>query len=313
MYNLNGDIVLDNFHKIINGICIKNNIETKFVSKDWVIILKKDNKIRFITGCKFPLNDHALGEVIDDKYALYDVLKYFNIPVCEHHILYSDDNKNKYALDANNKKLVYDYFEKYKHIVLKTNIGTCGHDVYKIDNKNDIEKTLNNLFSKYTSISYCPYYNIINEYRVIVLNKKIKLMYKKIKPVVIGDGIKTIKELLIGFNSSYFENKLKDDKYNRILNKDEKYEYNWKFNLSQGAIASFDIDKTIKENIIKLVNKIIDTINVKFVSIDIIKTKDELLVLEINSGIMMENIINMVHDKKIVYDIYEEAIKEMFK
>ena len=106
MYNLSGGNMLDNFHKIINEICAKNNIETKLVSKDWVTILKKDNKVRFITGCKFPLNNHATSEIVDDKYALYDVLRYLDIPVCEHHILYNSNNKNKYALDANDRSFL---------------------------------------------------------------------------------------------------------------------------------------------------------------------------------------------------------------
>ena len=305
--------MLDNFHKIIEEICDKKNIECKLVSKDWVTILKKDNKVRFITGCKFPLNNHALGEILDDKYALYDVLKELDIPVSEHHILYNSDNKNKYAVGANDRQLVMDFFDKYKHIVLKTNTGTCGHDVYNIQNKNEINLILDKLFSKYSAISYCPFYRIINEYRVIILNKEIKLIYKKIKPVVIGDGIKTIKELLIEFNYDYFINKLNDEKYNKVLDKNEIFEYNWKFNLSQGAMANFDIDNDTLDKINNIVNKILSKLDIKFASIDIIKTDNNLLVLEINSGVMMENLYRILDNKEIIYNIYSEAIDELFK
>ena len=58
-----------------------------------------------------------------------------------------------------------------------------------------------------------------------------------------------------------------------------------------------------------------EKINLKFGSIDIIKTYDDkYYVLEINSGVMIENYISLVENG---YDnakkIYTDAIKEMFK
>lgn len=50
------------------------------------------------------------------------------------------------------------------------------------------------------SYSVCPFYNIENEYRVIILNNEIRLIYKKILPIVCGDGESTVKELLKKFN-----------------------------------------------------------------------------------------------------------------
>ena len=52
-------------------------------------MLEKDKKIRFICGYKFDLNSHTGGEIVDDKYALYEVLSKNNIPVAKHKIVYS--------------------------------------------------------------------------------------------------------------------------------------------------------------------------------------------------------------------------------
>ena len=72
------------FKKIIEDICKENGIKYNFLSKDWVIMLEKDGKNRFISGYKFDLNSHGIGLIVDDKYALYDVLKVKTIPVIEH-------------------------------------------------------------------------------------------------------------------------------------------------------------------------------------------------------------------------------------
>ncbi|MBR6948672.1 MAG: hypothetical protein IKH54_00625 [Bacilli bacterium] len=301
-------------HKVIKEICEEEKIEFKLLSRDWIIRLKKDNKERFISGYKFDLNSHALGEILDDKYGLYEVLREDNIPIIDHNILYSKDNNNDFAIGYNDINKVKEFFyNNNQSIVIKPNKGTCGNGVYHITNINDIEPLVQKLHKDNYSISYCPYYDIEKEYRIIVLNNQIKLIYQKNKPVVIGDGIKTIKELLLDFNYNYFKNIEFDNTYNRVLEKDEIFEYNWKFNLSTGATAQILNNKEVEENLKRIVEQVLSKLEIKFASIDIIKTNDnKYLVMEINSGVMMKNIYYLL-DKKIVKDIYKEAIKTLFE
>lgn len=305
----------DTFLKLIEEICDEEKIKVSFLSKDWIIMLEKNNKTKFIAGYKFDLNSHGLGEVLDDKYALYEVLRKKNIPVIEHNILFSSTNSYSYALNCNKYDTVYRFFEEHnQEIVIKANLGACGNDVFKVTNKNQIANILNQLFQKNHSISYCPFYNIKNEYRVIILNNKVKLIYKKYKPIVIGNGKDTIKELLISFNKEYFENRLNDQKYDKVLKNNEVYEYDWKFNLSQGAKASLLKDKELESKITTLATMVSKEIGVNFVSVDIIETTNkELLIMEINSGIMMKNIEHFIpNGREVVKSIYKEAINELF-
>ena len=62
------------FLRIIKEICNELDINYEFLSKDWIIKLSKDEKIRFISGYKFDLLNHASGICFDDKYATYEVL-----------------------------------------------------------------------------------------------------------------------------------------------------------------------------------------------------------------------------------------------
>ena len=121
------------FFKIINEICKEEKIQITNLSNDWILCLEKNGKTRFISGYKFDCNPHALGLIMDDKYALYEVLKHKNIPVIEHNIVYKKDNKCDYAIGFNTDEYVENLFNKYNNnVILKPNAGTCGHSLYNI-------------------------------------------------------------------------------------------------------------------------------------------------------------------------------------
>lgn len=302
------------FNKIIKEICLDKGINYSLLSRDWITMLEYKGKTGFISGFQFSLNDHALGNIMDDKYALYEVLRKKNISVAEHHILFKNTNINDYAEGYNNTIKVKDFFHKHKPIVIKANTGSCGINVFKVNKEEEIEPIVNQLFEHNHSISYCPYYDIKNEYRMIVIDGEVELIYKKVKPVVIGNGKDTIRTLLIDFNNHFFMDKLNDKEYDRVLDKDEVYEYDWRFNLSRGASASLDISNEIKEKLLNIKNQICSSLNIGFASIDIIETDNELRVLEINSGVMTENIIEIIDNgKEIVRNIYSKAIDKMFE
>ena len=310
---------MKNLQRIIKQIALENDLSYEVLSCDLVIKLTKGNKIRYINGYKFGLNSHSLGLILDDKYATYELLNSLGISVCKHHILFRPTNHNSYAKNYNSFDYCYDLFLKYnKNVILKVNNGTCGDGVYHITTKKELKRVYNHLLKYNFSISLCPYYDIKNEYRVILLNNEIKIMYGKINPVVIGNGKDKLIDLLKDFNINYFgykANLKKNINYNKVLKKDEKFIYDFKYNLSKGSIITEDIDKETKSIISKMAKDVSKKINLGFGSIDIIKTNDDkYYVLEINSGVMIENYIKLTSDGfKKAKKVYEEAVLEMFK
>lgn len=118
--------IMDKYIQIIKRICEELNIKMKLLSKDYVIMLEKDSKIKFIFGYKFSNNDQAIGNIFDDKYGTSDVLAALDIPCVEHKIFYRESNKNEYALNCNSIESIIDYYYKNNEdIVLKPNNGTC--------------------------------------------------------------------------------------------------------------------------------------------------------------------------------------------
>ena len=291
--------------EIIKEICEEKNIEFNLVSKDWIMILKKDDKIRSISGYKFCLNNHSSGIICDDKYALYDTLKLLNIPVAEHKIVFRGYNKEE----------IINFFQKNNNdIVVKDNKGTCGLNVYHVTTIEELFKYLDLLLVDNSSISLCPFYKIKNEYRTIILNNDIELFYGKQRPIVYGDGKKSIKELLCEFNYNYFS-KIDDKKLDAILEKNEEYIYNWQHNLSRGAIPFEETDENLKNKIQTLAKKAFNALDLKFASIDIIELEsNEILILEINSGVMIDKYAQFVKNgEKICKNIYSKAIDSMFE
>ena len=291
--------------RIIKSICDEKNIEFHLVSKNWIMVLKKDNEIRYISGYKFGLNNQSSSIVCDDKYALYDTLKLLNLPIIEHNLFFKNYDSSK----------VEELFEKYNHrVVVKSNMGTCGNEVYYITSIQDLFQCMNQLLVTYPSISLCPFYDIKNEYRTILLNGNVELFYGKQRPIVYGDGKRTIKELLCDFNHHYFS-KINDPRLDTILEDGKKYMYDWRHNLSQGSIPFEVTDDSLKNRIQSLARKAYDLLHLKFASVDIIELESgELLILEINSGVMIENYAQSVKDgEKICKGIYSKAIDLMFE
>lgn len=294
------------FNKIIKQICQEKSIQYEELSDDWIIKLTKENRNKFIVGYKFDLNNQATSEICNDKFALYAVLKSEEIPVIEYNILFKNEED----------KLEKYFYEYNQNVVLKPNNGTCGNNVLHICEYDKLKNEYNKLISKCYSVDICPFYEIESEYRVIYLPTK-QHIYKKVKPIITGDGVHSVKELLIEFNGEYFgdEKNLKNENISAdyIPKFGEKIEYEWRFNLSRGAKIA-DVDDEEKNILMNMINNIIKVINLKFVSIDIVKlTNNQYMVMEINSGVMMENLVKLQDDGiQIAKSVYGEAIDLMF-
>lgn len=308
----------DVFYKIISECCTLLHIKLNILSYDFVLELKKGNKIRHITNGKFDLNNEAAAAIACDKYATYEVLKNNNVPVIEHVQVFNPKTRNSYVASIGNDELISSYVKKYSKVVVKPNDGREGKNVFLCKNYMDTVEAINKLFNKKDNCSLCPFYDIDTEYRSFYLDGKVYLIYGKTKPYVIGDGIKKLSELIsdiqIPKNDIYNDNmKLLDMDY--VPKSGEKVEISWKFNLSGGASPKILEKGPIYDRIKKLAIKAGKALNLTFATIDIVLTKDNhLYVLEANSSIGSK-IFTMKTENgyEIMKKIYMQAIKKMFK
>ncbi len=262
------------YDSILYSICQEENIKFQLFSLNWVKRLEKDGQIRYITGYKFDLNSDAASRIADDKFATSLLLHDCNIPAVEHEILYPFTNHQDYALGHNSPEVVKKFFAVHdRHIVLKPNCGTGGRQVHQITTSEQLTPALMDIFAYNAVAAMSPFYEVKYEHRVILLDGEVRLAYTK---------------------------KRADDK-------------DWRFNLQNGAIA-VPIRDEIFDHVVELAQQAIAALNLRFGSVDITETVEgELLVLEINSGVMTE-VYSSQHPEQVpmVREMYRDAIRKMF-
>ena len=290
--------------KIVKEICEKEKLKFQSFSDEYLLLIENDQKKMFILGNKFPNNNAAIEQICNDKSALSDLLEYYHIPHVPHHYLLSPN----ISKEEDYLTLPYQLFDKYQYLVCKANRGTGGKNVLKVEKKEQIKEVIDNLFNVTSSIAICPFIKIINEYRVLVLNGKVYYAFKKIKPYIIGDGKKTVKELLKDYNNYDKLMEIDNLDLDYLPKENERFELSWKHNLGGGANPKLVTDNQLLLILEKLAIDCVNKLDISFASIDIIEKENNLFeVLEINSGVMIENFSSYCDQ---YYNLSKNAIRE---
>lgn len=301
------------FFRAINELCEEMNIEISEYSFGLIKQLKRDGKIRSLVRYKLDLNSGTACDIANDKYATYEILKANKVPIIEHTMIFNPKTRKDYvtALDLQIAKAL---FNKYnRKMVIKANNSYQGKEVFLIDEEAMVEKTILDIFNRNNdSLSLCPFENLKNEYRVIVLDNECLFSYKKDKPVIKGDGKKSISDYLIDLKIEKPDKNLDLD---YIPKQGEEVELNWKFNLSGGATPQKITDTALKYEIEKIAIQAAKAINIKFASVDIVEnTNKELKVMEINATVCMNKFSeNYENGYEISKEIYRKALEKCFE
>ncbi len=302
--------------KIIKEICHEEGITCQSFSYDWLFRLSKQEKITHILGYHFENNSATAQLICADKCATSDLLLAAGVACVEHVFFMSPKDINYVGVSGNWKRLI-DLLNKHGKLVCKSNEGTGGGNVHLVSNHFELERATHTVFTGRT-MAVSPFYKIEQEYRIVVLNGRAKLVYSKAIPFVEGDGVSTLRQLLIAYAQTHAEWPLdfsqREDEDTAILQPGEKYHLNWKHNLGQGATPVVIQDESLIATLSSLALQAAKTVNIQFASVDIIKTEGAYLVLEINSGVMMENFSQMSDAHyQIAKSIYREALQSIFQ
>jgi glutathione synthase/RimK-type ligase-like ATP-grasp enzyme len=229
----------------------------------------------FIHGYKFPNNNAAIEQICNDKSALSDLLSAHRIPHVPHSYFSSSYNKQN-PPPQDNRKRMQSLLQEYGKIVCKPNAATGGYGVFKVSSQRELEFASQEIFSASEAMSISPYRKIQAEYRVIIVNASVGVIYEK--------------------------------KF-RVPDADEIVEVSRKHNLEQGArpVIVTDVFKT--EILSELALSCVAALDAEFVSVDIVEDECGFEVLEINSGVMMENFAaSNPENYEIAKNIYQKAI-----
>lgn len=302
--------------RIIKEICSEKGIQYESFSFDWIFRLTKNGKTVHVFGYQFENNSATAQLICTDKSASSELLLSRGVPAVEHHFFMSPDDFQYIGVLGNWQRML-DLLKQHGRLVCKPNEGTGGKEVYQVSTPAELEMAATRIFAHYPSVAISPYYEIDREYRAILLNNEVKLVYSKSKPIIIGDGTSTVRQLILLQKQPLpdFEiaNGWSEEFLQQIPFHGEKIAINWKHNLGQGASPDLVKDHDLLEKLRALALQAAQTVNVCFASVDIIQSGSRYLVLEINSGIMMENFAQ-ANDRnyQLAKNIYRQAIEFLF-
>ena len=246
-----------NFISLIREICSEENIEIKSFSDGWAHQLKKNGKQCYIVGYQFPVNKASSKEICQDKVLTYEVLTDAGIPAAEHLFLPKWEVRTVPEPSGIVKKAL-SMLERDGKIVLKDNYGTGGNKVFLIEDENGFYETLELILQGSYAASLSPFYEIEEEYRVVMTDGDAAVIFRK-------------------------ERASETDENGR------KHYLTWKHNLGQGATGILEYDPVIRKALSEIAQKTAETLDMTFCSVDIIRVNGAYMVLEVNGGVMMEH------------------------
>lgn len=306
------------FINLIQEACNEVGFKVSSFSQNWIMMIESPDNIGYIFGYNFSLNLDGSAKICNDKSATYEILTHHRIQAVQHHLytLYPEYNES-----SGNWQSIINLFKQYHNkIVLKPNEGTGGNGVFVASSLFELESIVHKQFKNRSSFCISPYIQIKDEYRVVILNGKPELVYKKNIPELVGNGESSILELLgkiyDTIPTKVFEH-LNDNEisFNYIPSLGETIKLGWKHNLSRGASVDLNIQEALKNDLENLAVLAAQKIGVRFASVDIISSPDrELSIIEINSGVMLINFASSgPQEYEIAKSIYAKAIHFLMK
>lgn len=261
------------YNKLLDEICQAEKITITWLSDNWLGVLERDGQRRYILGHKFDLNPAVSELVADDKYATFEVLRKDGIPVIEHQMVYEASNNQPYVHGRNSVKYVREFFENNNR-----------HIVIKPNN------------------GQCGN----NVHQITAPEQLTPALERVLHQSMSGS--------LCPFYQIQHEYRL------ILLDGEERLSYqknlgeDWRFNLDKGATATPIEDDELHQRLLKLAKRAADSLHLRFCSVDIIHTTEqELLVMEVNSGVMTEHYLQQYPEQyETVKKIYHDAVKKMF-
>ncbi len=292
--------------RILKELCAEKAIELEVLSQGWVFRMTKDDekdiKIRHVYGNNFDIDTAATQKIVSDKAAVSLLFTHLGVPHVEHK-MFLNPFFSDYVPSKGNWEKMRALAESYENkVVVKAAQGSSGNEVFLATNPRDMELHVNTLFQTERNICFSPYIPYENEYRLVMLNGQVQLCYQKVRPKVIGDGEATLAQLIARESSDQtllVKQQLlakNADVLDKVLADGEEHLLHWQHNLSKGSRPQVVKDAALLGRLTQLAQEVVQALTMRFVSVDIIEFENELLVLEVNSGVMMDNYVRLLPD-----------------
>lgn len=220
----------------INAAVSELNLEVSWYADSWIAVVSGRGQQTKIVGYTFALNDAASAEAALDKVCAYEMLRHAGVPAVTHQLIDLPATELDETDDA----------AALLPLVLKPHRSSGGDDVVRARTLDELRSHLRTLARRHHAVAYSPYLVAHAEYRAVVLDGRLELMYEK------------------RFAGTSAE---------------------WRFNLSRGASSCLlGPDDPLFERVSRLAITAADALGVRVAAVDVIATDNGIQVLEVNDA-----------------------------
>ncbi len=301
--------------RLLNEIAHEEQIKLTALSHSWLFRLERNGVVKYVYGNNFDINLAASQKIVSDKAATSEVLNLAGVPHIEHHLFFNPDLES-YCPPTGVWQGIMAYAKTFDYkVVCKSISGSGGIGVFFCEDMRGLEQATQKICEH--GLVLCPYYEAEEEYRLVMLDGKCELAYSKKRPQLVGNGKDSFLELLAAWvqkravSNLTAKNLIEENQklLQYIPASGEVIKISSKHNLSKGALPQpLKITKKLDD----IATTAVKALNMRFASVDILKTPEGLKVLEVNSGVMMDNYIRLVpegYEKAKV--LYRKVVKLM--
>ncbi|MDQ3244837.1 MAG: cyanophycin synthetase [bacterium] len=301
-------------------------------------IIYPNGVVRSLKFYSLDLNNVASSDIAKDKDFAKFFLKKNNFPVAKGITIFDQSWATVIGSDRTIKS-IKKYASKLGYpLIVKPNSKSQGADVFLVHNEIELKKSLYTIF-KGDKVAIIEEYMPGADYRIVVLDGEVISAYERIALSVIGDGKKSIKQLLID-KQKHFDSSERDTKINpkdtrikaklktlgytqrSILKKDEKIFLLDNANLSTGG-DSVDVTDTIHNDYKKIAIDITAKMGLRICGVDIMVRKGDItkslknskyFVLEINAAPGLDHYVTTGKKQKVIVEaMYLKILKALGK
>jgi glutathione synthase/RimK-type ligase-like ATP-grasp enzyme len=287
-------------------------------SDGWLIVMQKGIKRHLVFGYDVGLNSAVARGVANDKTATAEILAQSGVACVPHTLFLNPRLQAHVAPDGSWSAMLELLVQHPAGIVVKPNEGTSGRSVFLVSCRPQLELAVQDIFTTHASLAISPYLAIEDEVRVVVLDDVALVVYGKNRPAVTGDGKQTLLELAIAATPAAERSTVLPDlvrgrtksELDAIVPVGQRRVLNWRHNLDAGARPVLLEQGDTREACVRLAVKAAHAIGLRFGSVDVVKAGGRWQILEINAGVMMEQLAGFHPD--LVDAAYAAALDKVF-
>lgn len=217
-------------------------------------VASKAKSIHFGAGrCSwYPQNDSTAATLASDKYFANRILEDAGIPTLDGEYFFLSERYRAHRPLGHERQDAFAYFRKLNAAAfIKPLTGSRGAFAQVVDSEAALDQYLLEVLRHYDSVLIQP---IVKgrEYRIFLLDGEIVYCARKSPPFLLGDGVHSIRELLIGHNAALLDRGLSSiavavpqPSLEAVLPAGARWEIQGRMNLSAGGRMEFESPRAV--------------------------------------------------------------------